>query len=168
MKGAVVWFTGLPSSGKTSLAERVCRSLEVACISCVLLDGDDVRGALRPRPGYDDQARRDFYSTLANLAALIARQGVIALVSATAHRRAYRDEARALAPRFVEVHVSTPPEICAHRDTKGLYAAARLGKVAHMPGVDAQYEAPLSPDVVASGRDDDEALARIVVLASRA
>jgi adenylylsulfate kinase len=154
MKGAVVWLTGLPASGKTTLARRIADALREEKTPCCLLDGDAVRAAMRPPPGYDPQARDDFYATLGRLAAMLAEQELIVLVPATAHLRRHRDHARAAARRFLEVHVATPLEECARRDDKGLYAAARGGEIAAMPGVGVAYEPPEHPDVVASGADD--------------
>ncbi|UQA62551.1 adenylyl-sulfate kinase [Polyangium aurulentum] len=162
MKGAVVWITGLPSAGKSVLAERTWMRLVHDKTPSVLLDGDAVRAALRPPPGYGEEARADFYETLANLAAMLARQGLVVLVPATAHRRAFREKAREVAPRFVEVYVNSPPETCAERDAKGLYAAAREGKLGGLPGVDIPYEPPESPDVTALGGYDEVAVAKIV------
>lgn len=163
MSGAVVWLTGLPQSGKSTLARRIATALGSGC--CVL-DSDEVRRAIVPAHGYGDAERDDFYATLANLAALLARQGVIVLVPATANRRAYRDRARAAAPRFVEVYVAASPTECARRDTKGLYRAA----LEHLPGAGAPYEPPAHPDVVASGGEDDaamDAVLRLLVAAPR-
>lgn len=161
MKGAVVWVTGLPSAGKSKLAGRIVSRLRAAGVAAAVLDGDQVRAALDPRPGYDAEGRSRFYGTLAHLAALLARQGLVAVVAATSHRRAFRERARALAPRFVEVFVDVPLEVCAGRDSKGLYAAARRGSVAELPGVGSGYERPVSPDVVAGGGEDLEAPAAV-------
>jgi adenylylsulfate kinase len=160
--GVVVWFTGLPSSGKSSLAERTRARLAAEGSSSVLLDGDAVRGVVVPTPGYLPEARTDFYETLARLAALLAKQGHIVLVPATAHRRAFRDRARELAPRFIEVFVAADVADCADRDTRGLYASARAGLTPEVPGVGVPYEAPLAPDVVAAGGFDDVAAERLV------
>lgn len=168
-KGVVVWLTGRPSAGKSTLASAACARLgALGCAACVL-DGDAVRAALVPAPGYDDDARQAFYATLARLAAYLAGQGLVVLVPATAHRRAFRAEARALAPAFVEVYVSAASDVCAGRDAKGLYAAAAAGAVSGLPGVDAAYEEPDAPDVVATGGRDREAVERIAaaVLAAR-
>ncbi len=99
--GAVVWLTGLPRSGKSTLAARVRDRLAGAGRATLILDGDEVRAALVPRPGYDATAREQFYETLARLASLLAHQGATVLVAATAHRRDFRERARRLAPRFV-------------------------------------------------------------------
>ena len=123
---------------------------------CVL-DGDDVRGALVPPPGYAPGARDAFYATLARLAALAAAQGLVVVVPATAHRAAYRDEAKRLAPAFIEVHVDVGPDECRRRDAKGLYAAAGAGRAAGLPGADLAYEPPAAPRRGRLGRRDDEA-----------
>jgi adenylylsulfate kinase len=153
MSGVVAWFTGLPSSGKSTLAAAVARELQVRGINPVTLDSDELRVAILPPLGYDEAGRAQLYSTLARLAAAIARQGHVVLVPATAHKRAFRDAARALAPEFVEVFVDTPLDECKLRDTKGLYA----GAVAQAPGVGISYEAPVHPEVRVEVGDVDAA-----------
>jgi adenylylsulfate kinase len=160
--GAVVWFTGLPASGKSTLAAHLAARLREARCAAVVLDGDDVRDALVPRPGHDDAGRDGLYRSLAGLAALIAHQGAIAIVAATAHRRAWREHARALAPRFVEVHVATPLAECRRRDPKHLYAAA--ANLPTLPGIGVPYEPPLHPAVVAPAGDDDAVLDAVLAL----
>jgi len=164
MSGAVVWLTGLPSSGKSTLAARLVSRLRAAGRASAILDGDEVRAALVPRPGYTAPERDAFYATLAGLAALLARQGLVAVVPATAHRRAWRRRARDLAPRFVEVHVDVNAEECRRRDAKGLYAKAALGGARDLPGAGAEYEPPEAPEVTASGGEDAVALERILAL----
>ena len=164
MTGAVVWITGLPSAGKSTLARRVKSRLDAARRAAAVLDGDDVRDALRPAPGFDPGARAAFYATLARLAALLARQGLVAIVAATSHRRAFREEARALAPRFVEVFVDVPADACATRDPKGLWARARAGGAPELPGAGPGYERPERPEVVALGGDDLRAVEAIASL----
>ena len=151
--GVVAWFTGLPSSGKSTLAAEVAGELRLRGIEAVTLDSDELRAALVPPLGYDDASREHLYETLARLAATIARQGHIVLVPATAHRRAYRDAARALAPSFVEIFVDTPLDECKKRDTKGLYAH----HVAQAPGAGLPYEPPTAPDHVVTPTQPDAA-----------
>jgi len=93
---------------------------------------------------------------------LLARQGLVVLVPATAHLRAFRDEARAEAPDFVEVFLCTDATVCRARDDKGLYRAARDANLADLPGADLDYEVPVTPDVLAHGGEDDEAVSRIL------
>ena len=166
-RGVVVWFTGLPSAGKSSLAEQTRARLVREGFSPVILDGDAVRRALVPAPAYTPEARADFYETLARLASLLAEQGQVVLVAATANRRAFRARARELAPRYLEVFVDTGMAECAARDTRGLYAAAQSGRAPDVPGVGVSYEPPLAPDVVAKGGFDERAVERIVRLIAR-
>jgi adenylylsulfate kinase len=150
-RGVVVWLTGLPSSGKSTLSAKIATALRGDGIATVELDGDAVRAAIVPAHGYDDASRDAFYETLARLAALLALQGLVVLVPATAHRAAFRDRARAMAPRFVLVFVDVPVEECARRDAKGLYARATPG----LPGSTATYERPTDAALVVHGQDGD-------------
>lgn len=163
MTGAIVWFTGLPASGKSTLAERTRAHLRSCGRAAVVLDGDAVRGALGEHL-YGDGERDAFYDKLADLAALLAGQDVIALVAATAPRRAHRDRARATGSPFVEVWVRAEVAQCEQRDPKGLYARARRGEISSLPGIGTPYEAPEHPDVIADGGRDGAAVAAIARL----
>ncbi len=160
--GAVAWVTGLPAAGKSTLARRLRDRLREEGRAAVVLDGDAVRAALVPRPGYDEAGRAAFYETLGNLALALAEEGLVAVVAATAHRRVFRDRVRARAPRFVEVFVDVPPEVCAARDPKGLWARARAGGAPDLPGSGTPYEPPLAPEVVAAGGEDAAAVAAAI------
>ena len=162
MSGVVVWFTGLPAAGKSTLAEQVRDRLKAEKIPVCLLDGDVVRTCLVPPLGYTARARDAFYETLGRLAAMLAYQGLAVLVPATAYRRDYRSAARARAPSFVEVYVHATVAECAARDSKGLYQDAGSGKLRGLPGADIDYEVPPSPDVVAQGGQDLTAVAEVV------
>ena len=162
-----MWVTGLPAAGKSTLARRIRDRLAAEGRPAVLLDGDAVRAALVPAPGYDDAAREAFYETLGNLALAIADQGLVAVVAATAHRRVFRDRVRARAARFVEVFVDVPAAVCAARDAKGLWARARAGDAPALPGAGVPYEAPPAPEVVASGGEDDGAVDATVAMLAR-
>ncbi len=157
--GVVVWFTGLPSSGKSSLAERVQARLSEPCC---LLDGDRLRKIIHANAGYSASDRDEFYTTLGALAAELARQGLVVLVAATARRRAHRQHARTHAPHFMEVWLDSGLDECRKRDAKGLYAGFARGSVRDLPGEDVEYEAPESPDVRATGARDEAALQLIV------
>jgi adenylylsulfate kinase len=152
----------LPASGKTTFAARLRERLAAAGRACVVLDSDEVRAALDPGAGYDAAARDAFYGTLARLAALLAHQGHVVVVPATAPRRAHRDAARAVAPAFLEVHVRTPLAECERRDPKGLFARARRGDAPDLPGVGSTYEPPIAPDVVAAGGEDAGAVDAVI------
>jgi adenylylsulfate kinase len=160
--GTVIWITGLPASGKSTLAARLRERLDGLGRAAVVLDGDEVRQALVPRLGYSPGERDAFYETLARLAALLARGGLAVIVAATAPRRAHRAAARALAPRFLEVFVNVSPEECARRDPKGLWARARAGEAPTLPGAGQPYEPPEEPEVRATGGEDTAAVEAVV------
>jgi adenylyl-sulfate kinase len=157
----VTWFTGLPSSGKSALAEAVRQRLTVQGVPCCVLDGDAVRGALRPERGYTGKDRDDFYATLGGVAALLARQRLVVLVSATAPLEKHRGRGGTDGVPYVEVFVDTPPAECERRDAKGLYRKARRGEIKDFPGVSSEYQRPTNPDVTAQGGVSDAALAAV-------
>lgn len=164
MTGAVAWILGRPSAGKSTLAGGLAGRLRDEGVQVLLLDGDEVRGALDPAPGFDEASRTAFYRTLARLAALAARQGIVAIVAATSNRRAHLAEARRHWPDLLEVFVDVPLEECERRDAKGLYARARRGEAPSFPGIGEGFEPPEEPDLRAKGGDDPAAVAEIVRL----
>lgn len=155
--GAVLWVTGLPQSGKSTFGAALAERLRAGKCPTAVLDGDAVRGAIVPPYGYDPASRDAFYASLANLAGLLARQGLVVVVPATAHADRYRQQAKAsVGVPFVLVHLAVDRETAAERDRKGLYRAAAEGKAPNLP--DDSYEPPPAPDVVATGGRDEQAL----------
>jgi len=146
-----LWLTGLPASGKSAIARELLAQLHGRGIDAAVLESDVLRTQLTPFPRYDREERDFFYATLAHLAEHLAAKGTPVIVDATANLRAYRDAARARVSRFAEVYVDTPPEVCAARDPKGLYRAAREGRSATLPGLQAAYEPPLAPELTVRG-----------------
>jgi adenylylsulfate kinase len=146
-----VWLTGLPSSGKSTIARELVRMLRTRGIDAALLESDALREVLTPHPTYSDEERDAFYGALAYIGSLLVNHGVPVIFDATAHRRRYRDAARRSVERFLEVYVECPIEICVARDVKGIYRRARSGLAATVPGLQASYEPPPNPDVVVSG-----------------
>jgi adenylylsulfate kinase len=149
-----VWLTGLPASGKSTIARALRAMLRSRDVRTVVLESDDVRRLFTPRPRYDLPERDRFYRALAELARMLSEYGVPVLVAATANLRAYRDRARAGIPRFLEVFVTCPLPVCRARDPKGIYRRAVTGSAPNMPGVSAVYEPPLRPEVVVDGAGD--------------
>jgi adenylylsulfate kinase len=146
--GVTVWFTGLPSSGKTTIASALERRLTAAGLAVESLDGDVVRTHLTRDLGYSRQDRDENVRRVGFVAELLSRHGVVVLCSLVSPYRAAREEVRARhLGRFFEVYVSTPASVCAERDVKGLYARARAGEVTGMTGVDDPYETPLAPEL---------------------
>ena len=148
-RGTTVWFTGLPSAGKTTLARALEKRLLDAGRKVELLDGDVVRTHLTKGLGFSREDRDENVRRVGFVADLLSRNGVVVLCSLVSPYRAVRDELRELHQgRFLEVYVSTPVEVCEERDVKGLYAKTRAGEMQGMTGVDDPYEPPLAPDVV--------------------
>lgn len=161
-----VWLTGLSGSGKSAVTKALVAQLHARGVDASVLESDVLRTQLTPFASYDEPDRDFFYGALAQLGAQLVARGRPVIFDATANRRAYRDHARAEIPRFAEVFVDTPLEVCAARDPKGLYRAAREGRSATLPGVQAAYEPPLAPELVVRGDagTPEEGAARIVAL----
>lgn len=149
--GATVWFTGLPASGKSTLAARLTVGLVEAGVPAYQLDGDNLRHGLCGDLGFDHADREENVRRAAEAARLISDAGVVTVVSLVSPYAASRAAARAIHADaglpFVEVWVSTPLAECERRDPKGLYARARRGELARMTGIDDPYEPPEAPDV---------------------
>ncbi len=148
-EGLAIWLTGLPGSGKSTLAGMIAGRLDRMGHAVEVLDADVLRQVLTPRPTYTAEERDWFYGVLVALAEILTRHGVTVVVAATAHRQAYRERARRRLPRFAEVYVRCPIEVCRRRDPKGLYARARQGGTVTLPGEQEPYEAPERPEAVA-------------------
>jgi adenylyl-sulfate kinase len=150
-RGATVWFTGLPSSGKSSIAAVVEERLVAAGRPAYRLDGDNLRHGLNGDLGFSAEDRSENMRRAGEVAALFADAGVVALVSLVSPFAADRDRAREAHQRaglpFAEVYVSTPPEECERRDPKGLWARARAGEIKGFTGVDDPYEPPTAPEL---------------------
>lgn len=148
MGGRVVWITGLPASGKNTLAEAIGRDLNARCVPFEIIDSGKLRETLLgdtlgfTREERDANCRRNAF-----VAGLLAKNGVVAIVSSVSPYRSTRDALRQEMDGFVEVWVSTPKEVCVDWDPKGLWAKALAGEIRQFTGVDDPYEPPLSPEV---------------------
>jgi bifunctional enzyme CysN/CysC len=167
-RGAVVWMTGLPSSGKSTIAAAVEQRLVSEGRSAYLLDGDNLRHGINGNLGFSADDRAENVRRAAHVAALLADAGSVALVSLVSPYAGDRALARQIAEEreldFIEVFVNTPLEECEARDPKGLYAKARAGEITGFTGVDAPYEAPQNPDLELSGVALEDAVARLLEL----
>jgi adenylylsulfate kinase len=142
-----VWLTGLPASGKSSIARALRERLEAAGVRAAVLESDVLRRVLTPKATYAPEERDAFYAALLWIGRLLLDHEVAVIFDATAPRRAHRDAARRALPRFLEVHVDTPLEDCRRRDPKGLYRDADRGELRHLPGPQEAYEAPERPEI---------------------
>lgn len=147
-RGCVIWLTGLPSAGKSTIADDVAAQLRARGERVELLDGDIVRENLSKGLGFSKEDRDINIRRIGFVADLLARNGVKVITAAISPYRAIRDEVRQLVgERFLEVYVATPLDVCEERDVKGLYGKARSGAITGMTGVDDPYEPPLRPEV---------------------
>jgi adenylylsulfate kinase len=161
-----VWITGLPASGKSTFASELARQLGDIGIAVTVLESDELRKMFSTEPRYDEQDRQYFYGSLAFIGRVLTDHGIAVIFDATANRKAYRDRARQQIARFIEVFVDCPLDTCIQRDPKGIYRKAREGQASHVPGVQAPYEPPESPDAVIRGDRDDpvEAAGRVIAV----
>jgi len=166
-KGCVIWFTGLSGSGKSTIANALDYKLHQWGKHSVVLDGDNVRHSLNAGPTmllethgekfaqrfglrFDAIDREENIRRIGSVAQLFSQAGIIALTAFISPYRMDRDRVRnnLLRGEFIEVYVDTPMEVCESRDPKGLYKKARAGQIRGFTGIDAPYEAPLSPELV--------------------
>jgi adenylylsulfate kinase len=168
--GFCLWFTGLSGSGKSTIAAVVADELHRRGHRVELLDGDDVRENLSAGLGFSKADRDTNIRRIGWVAALLARNGVVAVTAAISPYRSVRDEVRATIDRFVEVYVDTPIEVCEQRDVKGLYEKARAGEIPEFTGVSDPYEPPLAPEVrvVTHDRDSSASAAAVIDYLERA
>lgn len=155
--GATIWLTGLPSAGKSTLAVRLAQVLRERGQCVEVLDGDEVRRTLSAELGFSRSDREANVARIGFVAELLARHGVKAVVPViapfAASRAAVRKRHERTRTAFVEVHVATPPGLCAARDVKGLYARQRRGEITGLTGVDDPYEVPENPEAVIETSD---------------
>ena len=144
----IIWITGLPSSGKTTLGGKLYDYLKDKGFKVIWLDSDELRRILTPNPKYTTEERDWFYSVLAWLAKKFYEYGVNVIISATANKRVYRDRLRSEVNNFIEVYLKCDIRVCMARDTKGVYRLALNGKSSTVPGVGVEYEEPINPDIL--------------------
>ncbi len=156
-RGFVVWFTGLPGSGKTTIANGVAEKLRERGYRVEVIDGDWARKTISLGAGYTREERRIHLHRIAWVARLLARNGVIVLCSFVSPYRDVRKMIREIIEEevpFVEVYVKCPVEECIKRDPKGLYKKALRGEIKHFTGISDPYEPPENPDVTVDTVED--------------
>lgn len=161
----VIWLTGLPGSGKSTIADSAVRKLHSLGVHTYVLDGDNVRTGLNKDLGFTPEDRAENVRRVAEVSKLMRDSGLVVFVALVSPYRADRETAAQLFGdgEFLEVYVDTPVEVCAERDPKGLYAKAAAGNLPNMTGVGQSYEPPLNPDLVLSGTGDlDESVDLLV------
>lgn len=159
-KGCVLWFTGLSGSGKSTLAYTLEHALASHGKLAMVLDGDNIRHGLNKNLGFSAEDREENIRRIGEVSKLFASTGVITLVSFISPYRADRDKVRALCTEgeFVEIYMKIPLSVCEDRDPKGLYKAARAGKIKGFTGIDDPYEEPENAEIVMEVSKEDGVL----------
>jgi adenylyl-sulfate kinase len=147
-KGFTLWFTGLPCSGKSTLARLVAVELERRGYGTEILDGDVVRTHLTKGLGFSKADRDENIRRIGFVCKLLSKHGAVAIAAAISPYRNIREEIRSTIENFVEVHVKAPIEVCITRDVKGMYRKALAGEIKNFTGIDDPYEAPIAPEVI--------------------
>jgi adenylylsulfate kinase len=161
--GFAIWITGIPASGKSTITREVVKELRKRNVSALVLESDEMRKILTPAPTYSAEERDAFYRSLALIGEMITRNGINVIFDATANKQAYRDLARTLIPKFLEVYVKCPLDICMKRDPKGIYGLAAAGKSATVPGIQSPYEPPIRPEITLEGKAPPETESDVIV-----
>ena len=168
LRGGTIWMTGLPASGKSTLAAAVERTLVEQGRAAYRIDGDNLRHGLNGDLGFDHASRDENVRRAGEVARLMADAGLIVVVSLISPYAGHRLAARTVHEEhglpFVEIWVSTPLEECERRDPKGLYARARRGELKGMTGIDDPYEPPVSPDLELRPAEAPDAVEQVLAL----
>ena len=162
--GFVVWLTGLPGSGKTTIAQRLLHELNKRHNKVELFDGDEVRRNLSRGLGFSKEDRDTHNKRIIYVCKLLTRNGVSAIVSLISPYRSTRAYARQNLPKLVEVYIKCSIKTCIQRDPKGLYKKALTGEITNMTGIQDPYEEPLNPEVIVDTEHEEaeESLAKIL------
>ena len=167
-KGAVIWFTGLSASGKSTIAHLVEKELHKKGCSTYVLDGDNVRHGLCSDLTFCPEDREENIRRIGEMVKLFVDAGIIVLTAFISPYRQDRQRVRSLLSQgqFLEIHVDCPPEVCATRDEKGIYQKAKAGIIKEFTGISAPYEPPENPELVISSYKEDAkvAAARVIEL----
>ncbi len=146
-QGCVVWLTGLPGSGKTTIARILESELRERNEKVEVLDGDEVRKGLSPQLGFSAEERNLHNYRVIYISKLLMRNNVNVIVGLISPYRKTREYARSELDRFIEVFVKASVDECVRRDPKGLYKRALAGEIKQFTGIDDPYEEPLSPEI---------------------
>jgi len=150
-KGAVLWFTGLSGSGKSTVASSLEKRLHDMRKLTYTLDGDNVRHGLNSDLGFSDEDRIENIRRIGEISKLFVDAGVITIATFVSPFREDRQKVRDLLEKdFVEIYIDCPIEVCEKRDPKGIYKKARAGEIKHFTGIDSPYESPINPEIVVS------------------
>jgi len=174
-KGWCVWITGLPGSGKSTVANLLQEGLKSISIHTQIISVDMIRQYATPQPTYSKKERATVYGALVFTAKMLTDNNVNVIIDATGNRRQFREQARQAISHFMEAHIKCPLEVCIQREEKrknthlaptDIYGKAMKGKASTVPGVGVPYEEPLNPEIaVDSSRFSAEECAKKIFAA---
>jgi adenylylsulfate kinase len=160
---AVVFLTGLSGSGKTTIAKTVIEKLKKKGLAPLLLDGDEIRNAIK-LTGFDEESRKRHNLNVGYMAKLLEAQGKVVIVSLISPYDDIRNQIRSMCSKFIEVHVATDIKVCMERDPKGMYKKAISGEIKDFTGISAPYYPPQNPELVldTASMSSEECAAKII------
>jgi adenylylsulfate kinase len=149
-RSCILWFTGLPASGKSTIANALGGKLHSMRVQSYVLDGDNIRHGLNNDLGFTPEDRKENIRRIGEVARLFVDAGLIIMVAFISPNREARLQARSLVPKgdFIEIYLKCDPEICEQRDSKGMYKKAKAGLIAEFTGVSAPYDPPENPEII--------------------
>jgi adenylylsulfate kinase-like enzyme len=162
-EGQVIWITGLPGAGKSTISKKVIGYLTARHDWCLLLDGDKVRLAINDNLSHSPEDRLINASRISRLAQMLAEQNIIVVVATMSLYKEIHDWNRANLPNYTEVFIDVPIPVLIERDAKGLYAKFSQKGEKHMPGMDITYHRPSNPDLVIDNSEHNEDLSNFVL-----
>ncbi|WP_105987117.1 adenylyl-sulfate kinase [Staphylococcus chromogenes] len=165
-KSAILWFTGLSGSGKSTISVALEKALFERGLNTYRLDGDNVRHGLNNNLGFSPEDRQENIRRIAEVSKLMVDAGLITLTAFISPYKADRDRAREIVEdgEFIEIYTKASVEACEKRDPKGLYQKARTGEIPEFTGISAPYEAPEQPEIVIDTEETsiEEAVLQII------
>ncbi len=148
MQPCAIWITGLPASGKTTIAALLKEHLKSKNIQVIILDGDEIRKTVSKDLGYSPEDRKEHNRRVIEIAKLLVKNGITTIIPLISPYRETREMARKEIPNFVEVYTKASLEACMKRDPKGLYKKAQAGEIQNMTGIQSPYEEPQNPEII--------------------
>ena len=163
-KGVTLWFTGLPCSGKSTIADVVAEKLQQDGLKAERLDADIIRAHLWRELGFSKEDRDENIRRATFLSKLLTKNGIIVLTSFVSPYTELRDYARQEIGDFVEIYVRCPVEVCIQRDTRGMYKKALSGEIPNFTGVSDPYEEPLNAELVIESDNEslEESITKVI------
>ena len=155
--GYVLWITGLPCSGKTTLAKSLQKNLRSFDLNCLILDGDDIRSSISSDLDFSQKSRTENVRRVANISKMLNQQSIITIVSMLSPLNSQRELAsKIIQENFYLIYLSTSLKVCEERDTKKMYRKARENKIKDFTGINSKFEIPKNYDVIIDTNSHDE------------